>query len=103
MNPLLHGSILATLFAYGLAMLLCLWRLLRGPRAQDRVLALDTIYAIGMLIVLVAGIRYASQMYFEAALLIALFGFIGTTAVTTPSASMRAPSISATTPPRSAR
>ena len=42
MNPLLHGSILATLFAYGLAMLLCLWRLLRGPRAQDRVLALNT-------------------------------------------------------------
>ena len=80
MNPLLHGSILATLFAYGLAMLLCLW-LLRGPRAQDRVLALDTIYAIGMLIVLVAGIRYASQMYFEAALLIALFGFVGTAAM----------------------
>ena len=71
MNPLLHGSILATLFAYGLAMLLCLWRLLRGPRAQDRVLALDTIYAIG----------YASQMYFEAALLIALFGFVGTAAM----------------------
>ena len=81
MNPLLHGSILATLFAYGLAMLLCLWRLLRGPRAQDRVLALDTIYAIGMLIVLVAGIRYASQMYFEAALLMALFGFVGTAAM----------------------
>ena len=51
------------------------------PRAQDRVLALDTIYAIGMLIVLVAGIRYASQMYFEAALLIALFGFVGTAAM----------------------
>jgi putative multicomponent potassium-proton antiporter, subunit F (phaF) len=45
------------------------------------VLALDTIYAIGMLIVLVAGIRYASQMYFEAALLIALFGFVGTAAM----------------------
>ena len=63
MSPLLHWSILVTLFAYGAAMLLCLWRMLRGPRAQDRVLALDTIYAIGMLIVLVAGIRYASQMY----------------------------------------
>ena len=65
MTPLLSWSILVTLGIYCAAMLLCLWRLLRGPRAQDRVLALDTIYAIGMLIVLVGGIRYASQMYFE--------------------------------------
>ena len=60
MTPLLSWSILVTLGIYCAAMLLCLWRLLRGPRAQDRVLALDTIYAIGMLIVLVGGIRYAS-------------------------------------------
>ena len=49
-------------------------------RAQDRVLALDFIYVNGMLIVLVLGIRYASSMYFEAALLIALFGFVSSTA-----------------------
>ena len=57
---------------------------LRPHRPRIRrplVLALDTLYAIGMLIVLVAGIRYASQMYFEAALLIALFGFVGTAAM----------------------
>ncbi len=57
-------------------MALALWRLLRGPSAQDRVLALDLIYVNGLLIVLVLGIRYASQMYFEAALLMALFGFL---------------------------
>lgn len=74
----------ATYFAIGcyvLAMTLALWRLLRGPSAQDRVLALDFIYVNGLLIVLVIGIRYASQMYFEAALLIALFGFLGSTAL----------------------
>ena len=73
MSPLLSNAITITLVAYGLAMLLALWRMLRGPAAQDRVLALDLIYIIGMLIALVIGLRYTSSMYFEAALLIALF------------------------------
>jgi multicomponent K+:H+ antiporter subunit F len=79
MSPWL-GNI--TYFAIGcfvLAMTLALWRLLRGPSAQDRVLALDFIYVNGLLIVLVLGIRYASQVYFEAALLMALFGFVSST------------------------
>ena len=74
----------ATWFAIGcfvVAMTLSLWRLLRGPSAQDRVLALDFIYVNGMLVVLVLGIRYASQMNFEAALLIALFGFMSSAAM----------------------
>ena len=52
-----------------------------GPRAQDRVLALDFLYIVGMLMMLVLGIRYASNMYFEAALLIALFGFVSSVAL----------------------
>ena len=47
-------------------MALGLLRLLRGPSAQDRVLALDFLYVVGMLMMLVLGIRYASEMYFEA-------------------------------------
>ena len=74
MSPLLSHVITLTLVLYGIAMMLLLWRALRGPSAQDRVLALDTIYVVGMLIALVIGIRYLSNMYFEAALLIALFG-----------------------------
>ena len=81
MSPLLSYAITATLILYGVAMLLALWRVLRGPSAQDRVLALDFIYLIGMLIVLVIGIRYGSNMYFEAALLIALFGFVSSAAM----------------------
>ena len=77
MSPLLTGAITLTLCAYAVAMLIALWRVLRGPAAQDRVLALDMIYVIGMLIMLVLGIRHASDLYFEAALLIALFGFVG--------------------------
>ncbi|MNU06648.1 Na(+)/H(+) antiporter subunit F [compost metagenome] len=56
-------------------------RLLRGPTAQDRVLALDTLYINGMLTMLVFGIRSGASLYFDIALLIALFGFVGSTAM----------------------
>ena len=63
------------------AMLIALVRLLRGPSAQDRVVAFDSFYMSGMLTLLILGIRSASAVYFDVALLIALFGFIGTTAL----------------------
>lgn len=64
----------------GLALVLNLWRLLRGPTISDRVVALDTmvINAIGLIVL--TGIRYATQAYFEAALLLAMVGFVGTIA-----------------------
>ena len=81
MSPLLSGAVFVTLACYVIAMLLALLRLLRGPSAQDRVLALDFLYVNSMLVVLVLGIRYASGMYFEAALLMALFGFVSSAAL----------------------
>ena len=81
MSPILTYAILFTLTIYGVAMLLALWRMLRGPSAQDRVLALDFIYLVGLLVILVVGIRYSSNTYFEAALLIALFGFVSSAAM----------------------
>ncbi len=71
----------AALFMLVLAMSFTLVRLFRGPSAQDRVLALDCMYLNGMLTMLVLGILYGSSMYFEAALLIALFGCVGSTAM----------------------
>ena len=55
--------------------------MLRGPRAQDRVVGFDTLYANAMLLLLTFGIRSGSSLYFEAALIIALLGFVGTTAL----------------------
>jgi multicomponent K+:H+ antiporter subunit F len=81
MSPLLFGAIVFTLTCYVLAMGLALLRLFWGPSAQDRVLAMDLIYTIGMLVLLVLAIRYRSAMYFEAALLIALFGFVSSAAM----------------------
>ena len=67
---------MVTLACYVLAMGLAMLRLFWGPSAQDRVLAMDLVYTIGMLVLLVLAMRYRSAVYFEAALLIALFGFI---------------------------
>jgi len=67
--------------AVGLALVLCVWRLLRGPEATDRVLALDTMYVNVVALVVLLGIRHGSELYFEAALLIALLGFAATVAL----------------------
>ncbi len=63
------------------AMALALARMIRGPRAQDRVLGLDTLYANSMLMLLTFGIRTGSTLYFEAALVIAVLGFVATAAL----------------------
>ena len=81
MTPMLLWALKGALFLLALAMLCALGRLLLGPTAQDRVLALDCLYVNGMLTMLVLGILYASSVYYEAAMLIALFGFVGSTAL----------------------
>jgi multicomponent K+:H+ antiporter subunit F len=64
-----------------LAMLCAILRLFIGPAAQDRILALDTFYINGMLTLLMLGIRTSSTVYFDMALLIALFGFASSIAL----------------------
>jgi multicomponent K+:H+ antiporter subunit F len=65
----------------GLAMLLAFWRVLVGPTLTDRILALDTLYINSIAVIVLFGIRLGTSMYFEAALLIALIGFVSTVAV----------------------
>jgi len=55
-----------------------LWRLLRGPDATDRVLALDTLYINAVAVLVLTGIVYGKELFYEAAILIALLGFVGT-------------------------
>ncbi len=81
MNAILPWAIDFALLCFSLAMICAVLRLLRGPTAQDRVLALDTLYVNGMLAVLVLGIRLGSPVYFDIALLIAMFGFVGSAAM----------------------
>lgn len=64
-----------------LALVMNLLSLLRGPAVADRLLALDTMYINSIALLLVYGIYSASQLYFEAALLIAMLGFVSTVAI----------------------
>lgn len=65
----------------GLAMLLCALRLLHGPSTADRILALDTLYVNSLALLMTLGIRLAEPAFFDAALLIALLGFLATVAL----------------------
>jgi len=78
---LLGGAIILAQVLLTLAMTCAALRLLRGPRAQDRVLALDTLYVGAMLLMLTFGMREASALYFEAALVIGMVGFVATAAL----------------------
>ncbi|GAB1581163.1 MULTISPECIES: K+/H+ antiporter subunit F [Phyllobacteriaceae] len=78
---ILFWSVLVAQLLLALAMALALFRLVRGPRAQDRILAIDTIYVNAMLLLVTLGIRTGSMLYFEAALVIGLLGFVATLAL----------------------
>lgn len=65
----------------GLALILTLARLIKGPDMPDRILALDTLYINAIALLVLFGIWLGSDLYFEAALLIAVMGFVGTVAV----------------------
>ncbi len=67
--------------AMALAMLLCGWRLLAGPSLPDRLLALDTLAINAVALVVLLGLRWQTGLLFEAALIIAMLGFVSTVAV----------------------
>jgi multicomponent K+:H+ antiporter subunit F len=77
----LTWSLLAAQLLLGLALACSAFRILRGPRAQDRVVGFDALYVNAMLLLLTIGIRTGSSHYFEAAFLVALLGFVGTVAL----------------------
>lgn len=72
------AACLVAFVAVAMAMLLTLYRLFRGPDIVDRILALDTLALNLIALIVLAGIFYGTTMYFEAALLFAMVGFIST-------------------------
>ncbi|MBD7941432.1 K+/H+ antiporter subunit F [Brevundimonas diminuta] len=72
--------VLAQLFLAA-AGLIGVWRIAKGPRAQDRILGLDTLYQAGMLLVVAFGVRTGTQQYFYAAVIIGMLGFTSSVAL----------------------
>ena len=81
MSTMLAWSITAAQVLLSLAMACAAFRILWGPRAQDRVVGFDTLSVNAMLLLLVLGIRSGSTLYFEIALIVALLGFVSTVAL----------------------
>jgi multicomponent K+:H+ antiporter subunit F len=78
---ILDWAIIVAQALLGLAMCYATYRLMAGPRAQDRILELDTLYVTAMLMLVTFGIRTGSMLYFEPALVIGLLGFVSTVAL----------------------
>jgi len=78
---ILFWSLLTAQILLGIAMAIAAFRMIRGPRAQDRILSLDAFYVNAMLLLLVFGIGTGSTLYYEAALVISLLGFASTVAL----------------------
>ena len=81
MSMMLAWSVTAAQMLLGLAMACATFRVLWGPRAQDRIVGFDSLYVNTMLLLLVFGIGSGSTLYFEAALIVALLGFVSTVAL----------------------
>lgn len=78
---ILTWSLMLAKIFLSLAMGIAVVRILQGPRAQDRVSGLDALYVNAMLLLLTFGIASGTTLYFEAALIVALLGFVGTVAL----------------------
>jgi multicomponent K+:H+ antiporter subunit F len=78
---ILDGALILAQVLLAVAMAIAAYRLVHGPRAQDRILGLDTFYVNAMLMLVVFGIRSGTTLYFEAALIIGMLGFVGTVAL----------------------
>lgn len=81
MSTVLTWGITGAQVLLGLALACSTLRILWGPKAQDRVLGFDSLYLNAMLLVLTFGIQSGSTLYFEAALMMALLGFVTTVAL----------------------
>lgn len=80
-TPIIYWASLFALLCYSIGVAISAYRLLSGPTAADRVLALDTMYSNGLMALLALGLRFGTTLYFDIALLIALFGFVGSAAM----------------------
>ena len=78
---ILFWTILVSQIMLAVGMIAATSRMIRGPRAQDRILALDAFYVAAMLMLVLFGIRVGTSVYFEAALVIGVLGFVSTVAL----------------------
>ncbi len=80
-TPMLQWAVNVGIAVVALSVLLCSWRLLRGPELPDRILALDTLYMGMVALIILLDMRLDTELLFEAALIVAMLGFVSTVAL----------------------
>lgn len=78
---MIETAVTVSIYVIAIALAMSVWRLLRGPTLPDRILALDTLSINSIALLVLYGIRTQTSVYFEAALIIAMLGFVGTVAL----------------------
>ncbi len=78
---MLETSLMIATATVMVSLVLNVWRLFRGPDKPDRILALDTMYINSIALILLFGLFMGTAIYFEAALMIAMLGFVSTAAL----------------------
>ncbi|TNF56070.1 MAG: K+/H+ antiporter subunit F [Burkholderiales bacterium] len=81
MSPLLDFALNVGILSVAAAVLMCSWRLFKGPDIADRVLALDTLYMSVVALIILLDMRWDTVLLFEAALIVAMLGFVSTVAL----------------------
>jgi multicomponent K+:H+ antiporter subunit F len=77
-QALVAMTVVGAMHVVGLAMLLAMYRMLRGPSIPDRILAADTLSVCAIAELILFGMHLNTAVYFEAALVIAMLGFVST-------------------------
>lgn len=77
---MIEAALAFAIGCYGVALLVTLWRIIRGPDAADRILALDTMVVNVLALLVLYGIARGTAVYFEAAMIVAMVGFVSTVA-----------------------
>lgn len=77
-GPYTRVALVIAFVLFAIALLLTLYRLVRGPNVEDRILSLDTLYVNALAVTILLGIAFSTSVFFEAALVIGMLGFVGT-------------------------
>lgn len=77
---MITAALIFSALCFTLGLLSNLWRITRGPDPADRILALDTMVINVIALLMLYGMWRQTEIYFEAAMLIAMVGFVSTVA-----------------------
>ena len=77
---IMNWAMIGSFVIVAVSQIMAMVRLWLGPSTGDRILALDTMFINAIALIVLLGIQQGTQIYFEAALIIAMLGFVSTVA-----------------------